>query len=196
MVALAQATSDLSTLVDAVTAADLAQTLQGEGPFTVFAPTNEAFSALGDTLLLAENQEQLASVLSYHVVPSRALAADLTDGQTLETVNGETLEVQVEGDTVTVGGATVTEADIEASNGVAHVIDTVLQRQGQRRPGRRRGSRPRPAPLRARARRRPGARPSRRRAGSPAGAVPRGSGGGRPRRRTSSPGWRSCRRCR
>jgi uncharacterized surface protein with fasciclin (FAS1) repeats len=133
IVALAQATPDLSTLVDAVTAADLVETLQGEGPFTVFAPTNEAFSALGDTLdtlLLPENREQLASVLTYHVVPSRALAADLSDGQTLETVSGETLEVQVEGDTVTVGGATVTQADIEASNGVVHVIDTVLQPQG------------------------------------------------------------------
>ena len=133
IVALAQETPELSTLVEAVTAADLAETLQGEGPFTVFAPTNDAFAELGDTLdelLRPKNKEQLASVLTYHVVPSEAMAADLSDGQMLETVNGEMLEVSIEGDTVMVGDATVTQADVEASNGVVHVIDTVLQPEG------------------------------------------------------------------
>ncbi len=129
IVAVAQATPDLSTLVSAVTAADLVETLQGEGPFTVFAPTNEAFSSIQDTvdtLLKPENKDDLTSVLTYHVVPGELNAADLTDGQELETVNGETLTVSVEGDTVKVGDATVVQADVPASNGVVHVIDTVL----------------------------------------------------------------------
>jgi uncharacterized surface protein with fasciclin (FAS1) repeats len=129
IVALAQDTPDLSTLVEAVTAADLAETLQGDGPFTVFAPTNDAFDALGgtlDELLQPENQEQLQSVLTYHVVPTEAMAADLEDGQMLETVNGEMLEVSIDGDTVMVGDATVVMPDVDASNGVVHVIDTVL----------------------------------------------------------------------
>jgi uncharacterized surface protein with fasciclin (FAS1) repeats len=129
IVALAQDTPDLSTLVEAVTAADLAETLQGDGPFTVFAPTNDAFDELGgalDDLLQPENQEQLQSVLTYHVVPSEAMAADLEDGQMLETVNGEMLEVSIDGDTVMVGDATVVMPDVDASNGVVHVIDTVL----------------------------------------------------------------------
>jgi uncharacterized surface protein with fasciclin (FAS1) repeats len=129
IVALAQDTPELSTLVEAVTAAELAETLQGDGPFTVFAPTNEAFDELGETLdelLQPKNQEQLQSVLTYHVVPSEAMAADLEDGQMLETVNGEKLEVSIDGDTVMIGGATVVMPDVDASNGVVHVIDTVL----------------------------------------------------------------------
>jgi uncharacterized surface protein with fasciclin (FAS1) repeats len=130
IVALAQATPDLSTLVSAVQAADLVETLQGEGPFTVFAPTNEAFTAVGqdtlDTLLAPEGKDQLTDILTYHVVPGELKAADLEDGQELETVQGGTLTVSVEGDTVRVGDATVAMADVDASNGVVHVIDSVL----------------------------------------------------------------------
>ena len=129
IVATAQATKDLSTLVAAVTAADLVKTLQGEGPYTVFAPTNEAFADIQstvDTLLEPENKDDLTNVLTYHVVPGTYNAADLTDGQELPTVQGEKLTVSVDGDTVKVGDATVTQADVETSNGVVHVIDTVL----------------------------------------------------------------------
>ncbi len=134
IVEVAQGNEDFSTLVSAVDAAGLVETLSGEGPFTVFAPTNEAFDALPegtlDSLLAEENSDQLTSILTYHVVPSAAMAADLSDGQELETVNGETLTVSIDGDTVMVGDATVTQADIEASNGVIHVIDTVLMPSG------------------------------------------------------------------
>lgn len=129
IVALAQATPDLSTLVDAVTAADLVETLQGEGPFTVFAPSNDAFTAANDVvapLLEPAAKEQLADVLTYHVVPQRLTAADLTDGAELETVQGGTLRVAVDGDTVTVNDIPVEMADVEASNGVVHVIGGVL----------------------------------------------------------------------
>jgi uncharacterized surface protein with fasciclin (FAS1) repeats len=129
IVATAQATPDLSTLVAAVTAADLVETLQGEGPFTVFAPTNEAFADIQstvDTLLEPENKDDLTNVLTYHVVPGTYNAADLTDGQELTTVQGEKLTVSIDGDTVKVGDATVTQADVATSNGVVHVIDTVL----------------------------------------------------------------------
>ena len=129
IVAVAQDTPDLSTLVAAVTAADLGPTLQGEGPFTVFAPTNDAFASIQstvDTLLKPANKGDLANVLTYHVVPGATMAADLTDGQMLTTVQGEKLEVAIDGDTVTVGGATVSQPDVAASNGVVHVVDTVL----------------------------------------------------------------------
>ena len=122
--------STLTTLVAAVQAAGLAETLSGPGPFTVFAPTNAAFDALPagtvDTLLEPANRGQLTSILTYHVVPGRLAASDLRDGQMLTTVNGEQLEVEVNGSTVMVGGATVTQANVYASNGVAHVIDGVL----------------------------------------------------------------------
>ena len=131
IVALAQGNRDLSTLVDAATAADLGTTLQGPGPYTVFAPTNAAFKAVGqDTLqqlLRPANKEQLTSVLTYHVVAGELQAADLRDGQTLETVQGQRLRVRVDGDTVRVGDARVVQADVDASNGVVHVIDGVLQ---------------------------------------------------------------------
>ena len=139
VVALAQDTADLSTLVTAVSfgtsylnslAAKLVDTLQGKGPFTVFAPTNAAFEKLGDeqmkSLLEPENRDQLTTVLTYHVVPGTLTAADLSDGQKLETVAGETLTVKVDGDTVMVGDASVVQPDVEASNGVVHVIDGVL----------------------------------------------------------------------
>lgn len=130
IVALASGNKDLSTLVKAVTAADLAETLQGEGPFTVFAPTGEAFGKVGDEalapLLEPAGRDQLTKILTYHVVPGELKAADLKDGDKLETVNGAELPVTIDGDTVKVGGATVTAADVDASNGVVHVIDTVL----------------------------------------------------------------------
>jgi len=130
IVALAAGTPELSTLVSAVGAAELVETLQGDGPFTVFAPTNDAFSAVGqetlDELLAPEGKAQLTDILTYHVVPGELMAADLQDGQELETVQGGKLQVSVEGDTVRVGDATVVMADVDASNGVVHVIDAVL----------------------------------------------------------------------
>lgn len=130
IVELAQATESLSTLVDAVVAAELVETLSGDGPFTVFAPTNDAFAALQDgtlaSLLEPENQADLAAILTYHVVAGKVMAADLSDGQVVETVNGDTLTVSIEDGVVMIGDATVASADIEASNGVVHVIDSVL----------------------------------------------------------------------
>lgn len=127
---LAADTPTLSTLVTAVTAADLVETLSGEGPFTVFAPDNAAFEKVDEAtledLLEPENKDQLTSVLTYHVVPGELKAADLSDGQELETVQGEKLTVSIDGDTVKINDATVTLPDVAASNGVAHVIDTVL----------------------------------------------------------------------
>jgi len=129
IVQVAQGNTDLSTLVEALTAAELAKTLEGPGPFTVFAPTNEAFEALGDTLatlLEPENKEELAEILTYHVVPGELTAAELSNGQMLETIQGDSLEVKIKGEEVTVNGATVVIPDVEASNGVIHVIDEVL----------------------------------------------------------------------
>jgi len=127
----AMATDELSTLVTAVTEAELAGTLQGEGPFTVFAPTNDAFAGLPtgtlESLLDPANQADLQSVLTYHVVPGEVMAADLSDGMTVETVNGETLTFNVSDTGVTINGnAAVTTADVETSNGVVHIIDGVL----------------------------------------------------------------------
>ncbi len=123
--------ANLTTLVAAVKAAGLVETLSGEGPFTVFAPDNDAFAKLPkatlESLLKPENKKQLTDILTYHVVPGTYAAADLKDGQELETVNGEKLAVSVKDGEVKVGDATVTQADVFQSNGVAHVIDTVLQ---------------------------------------------------------------------
>jgi uncharacterized surface protein with fasciclin (FAS1) repeats len=131
------AAGDFTTLVAAVQAAGLEETLRGEGPFTVFAPTDEAFAALpAGTLdaLLADPTGQLADILTYHVVPGAVLAADVVglDGQAVTTVNGATITVGVAADgTVTLTDAagnevTVVATDVEASNGVIHVIDGVL----------------------------------------------------------------------
>ncbi|MDO9639356.1 MAG: fasciclin domain-containing protein [Pseudotabrizicola sp.] len=118
-----------TTLVAAVTAAGLVDTLKGEGPFTVFAPTDEAFAALPagtvDSLLLPENLEQLTAILTYHVVPGAVMSTDLTEGMTAATVNGADVTITLDGG-AKVNGATITTADIAASNGVIHVIDTVL----------------------------------------------------------------------
>lgn len=131
IVGVAANTDVVSTLVTAVTAADLVTTLQSGGPFTVFAPVNEAFAALPagtvETLLQPENQADLQAVLTYHVVPGNVMAADLSDGMTVTTVQGEELTIGVQDGTVTINGnATVVAADVEASNGVIHLIDAVL----------------------------------------------------------------------
>ena len=122
------AAGDFTTLVAAVQAAGLVDTLKGDGPYTVFAPTDEAFAVLPegvlDDLLLPENKDQLAAILTYHVVSGKVLSTDLADGQ-VATVNGEDVTIAVT-DGVTVNGANVATADIETSNGVIHVIDAVL----------------------------------------------------------------------
>jgi uncharacterized surface protein with fasciclin (FAS1) repeats len=135
VVDVAASDESFSTLVTAVDAAGLAGTLSGDGPFTVFAPVNDAFAALPagtvDTLLAPENQAQLTSVLTYHVVPSKVLSSDLSDGMTVTTVQGQPLTVGLQGDAVTLtdasgNTASVVQADVEAGNGVVHVIDHVL----------------------------------------------------------------------
>lgn len=135
IVDIAAANGNFNTLVAAVQAAGLEDTLRGEGPFTVFAPTDAAFAALPagtvDTLLLPENQDQLASILTYHVVPGAIQSGDvLGTVQDVATVNGATVRVDGTGGklgpAVKVNDANVTAADILASNGVIHVIDKVL----------------------------------------------------------------------
>jgi uncharacterized surface protein with fasciclin (FAS1) repeats len=126
---VAIASTDCKTLAAAVTAAGLVATLQGDGPFTVFAPTDAAFADIQsevDKLLKPENKSKLAKILTYHVVSGKTMAADLKDGQELTTVEGGKLHVTVKDGKVTVGGAHVTSANVEASNGVIHVIDKVL----------------------------------------------------------------------
>jgi len=126
----AVAAGDFTTLATALEAAGLVDTLKGEGPYTVFAPTDAAFAAVPkETLdaLLADPKGALTDVLTYHVVAGKVMASDLSDGQVITTVNGAPLTVTIKSDgTVMVGDATVTTADIETSNGVIHVIDTVL----------------------------------------------------------------------
>ena len=119
-----------NTLVAAVQAAGLVDTLKGEGPFTVFAPTDEAFAALPagtvENLLLPENRDQLVAVLTYHVIPGKVMSSDIA-GKEMEvaTVQGSTVDINATSG-VMIDGATVTAADIEASNGVIHVIDRVI----------------------------------------------------------------------
>lgn len=128
IVEVAQGNADFSTLVAAVVAAGLAETLSGEGPFTVFAPTNAAFEALPagllEKLLLLENKETLVKILTYHVVPSKVMAADVMAGD-VTTVEGSTFTISTEGG-VKVNTSNVTATDVAASNGVIHVIDAVL----------------------------------------------------------------------
>lgn len=118
-----------NTLVAAVQAAGLEETLRGDGPFTVFAPTDEAFAALPEgtveSLLMEENLDQLVAILTYHVVPGAVMSGDLSDGMMATTVQGGEIEIGTM-DGVTVNGANVVAADIEASNGVIHVIDAVI----------------------------------------------------------------------
>ncbi|HEY9737154.1 MAG TPA: fasciclin domain-containing protein [Trichocoleus sp.] len=128
IVDIAAGSEDFETLVAAVEAAGLTETLSGEGPFTVFAPTDEAFEALPEgaleALLLPQNQALLAQILTYHVVPGAVTSSDLTEGE-VATVEGSDVTVSL-GDSVMVNDAMVTTPDIEASNGVIHVIDKVI----------------------------------------------------------------------
>ncbi len=126
---------DHTTLVAAVKAAGLVDTLASKGPFTVFAPTNAAFAKLPagtvETLVKPENKATLTKILTYHVVPGKFEAADLTDGKKLKTAEGEELTVKRSGDTVMIvdakgGSSTVTIPNVNQSNGVIHVVDTVL----------------------------------------------------------------------
>ncbi|MGB5557514.1 MAG: fasciclin domain-containing protein [Paracoccaceae bacterium] len=118
-----------TTLVAAVQAAGLVDTLKGEGPFTVFAPTDEAFAALPagtvEELLKPENKDKLTAILTYHVVPGKVMSTDLSNDMKAATVEGSEVTIMTEGG-VMVNGANVTTADIEASNGVIHVIDAVI----------------------------------------------------------------------
>ena len=127
IVEVAVAAGSFDTLVEAVKAAGLVDTLKGEGPFTVFAPTDEAFAALPEGTLegLLADKEKLAAVLTYHVVPGKVKAKDVAGLDSATTVQGGTLDIDTE-DGVRVGGAKVVKADVAASNGVIHVIDTVL----------------------------------------------------------------------
>ncbi|WP_371833421.1 fasciclin domain-containing protein [Ferirhizobium litorale] len=126
----AAAAGQFKTLAAALDAAGLVATLKGEGPFTVFAPTDEAFAQLPagtvEELLKPENKEKLVAVLTYHVVPGKVMAADVTKLDEADTVNGKAIDVQVEGSAVKVNDANVTATDIAASNGVIHVIDKVI----------------------------------------------------------------------
>ena len=126
----AVAAGSFTTLVAAVQAADLVETLKGDGPFTVFAPTDDAFAALPhgtvDALLEPENKDQLQAILTYHVVAGKIMSADIAGTTvTTQTVNGQTIEVNATSG-VKINNANVVTADIEASNGVIHVIDAVL----------------------------------------------------------------------
>jgi uncharacterized surface protein with fasciclin (FAS1) repeats len=129
IVEVASGAGSFNTLVAAVQAADLAETLSGDGPFTVFAPTDEAFAKLPEgtvaTLLLPENKDQLVAILTYHVVPAKVMAADVATGEA-PTVNGKPLNIIVSAEGVKVNGSNVVATDVEASNGVIHVIDSVI----------------------------------------------------------------------
>jgi uncharacterized surface protein with fasciclin (FAS1) repeats len=126
----AVAAGNFKTLAAALKAAGLIDTLKGAGPFTVFAPTDEAFAKLPagtvESLLKPENKEKLVAILTYHVVPGKAMAKDVTGMSSAKTVNGKELKLKVDGGKVMINDAVVITADIETSNGVIHVIDTVL----------------------------------------------------------------------
>jgi len=130
IVDVAAASADHTTLVAAVKAAGLVETLKGAGPFTVFAPTNAAFNALPagtvDGLLMPEKKADLTNILTYHVVAGNVKAADLKDGQKVKTLQGGELTVTIKDGKVMINGANVTAADLASSNGVIHVIDAVL----------------------------------------------------------------------
>jgi len=129
IVDVAVSNGSFGTLVAALTAAELDEVLQGEGPFTVFAPTDEAFAALPEgtveELLLPENRDLLVQILSYHVVPGEFTSSDLTSGE-VQTAANESVMVEVSADGVMVNEATVVQPDVMASNGVIHVIDQVI----------------------------------------------------------------------
>lgn len=130
IVEAAIAAGSFETLVAAVQAADLVDTLTSAGPFTVFAPTDAAFAALPagtvESLLLPENRDQLVAILTYHVVPGRVTSDQVTSLSKATTVQGADLDIAVNNGAVQINDATVVTADVKASNGVIHVIDTVL----------------------------------------------------------------------
>jgi uncharacterized surface protein with fasciclin (FAS1) repeats len=130
VVDIAIGSPDHTTLVAAVAAAGLVETLKGAGPFTIFAPTNAAFAALPagtvEGLLKPEKKEALAGILTYHVVAGNVKAADLKDGQIVKTLQGGDLKVSIKDGKVKINGANVTAADLAGSNGVIHVLDAVL----------------------------------------------------------------------
>jgi uncharacterized surface protein with fasciclin (FAS1) repeats len=130
IVGLAVGNENLSTLVAAVKAAGLVETLQSNGPFTVFAPTNEAFNALPagtlESLLKPENKSKLVSILTYHVVGAKVMSTDLSNGQKAKTVEGQDIKVTLDNSGVMINDAKVVAADVSASNGVVHVIDKVI----------------------------------------------------------------------
>lgn len=127
IVSTAVAAGKFKTLAAALEAADLVETLQGEGPFTVFAPTDEAFAKLpeGTVEALLKDIPKLKSILLYHVVSGNVMAADVVKLKSAKTLNGE-VKIKVKGSVVKVNDATVTSADVKCSNGVIHIIDTVL----------------------------------------------------------------------
>jgi uncharacterized surface protein with fasciclin (FAS1) repeats len=131
----AVAAESFKTLAKALTAADLVGTLKGSGPFTVFAPTDEAFAKLPagtlDNLLKPENRAMLVRLLTYHVVPGKVMAADVVKITAAKAVSGDSLPIEATGGNVTVDKARVTKTDILASNGVIHVIDHVLLPPGE-----------------------------------------------------------------
>ena len=130
IVDLAVQSDFLSTLVAAVQAGELVDVLKSDGPFTVFAPTNEAFAKLPagtvEELLKPENKQMLVAVLTYHVVPGKVYSKDLSDGMKAKTAQGAEIKIKLKDGKAMINDATVTVADIEASNGVVHVIDTVI----------------------------------------------------------------------
>lgn len=130
IVETAVAAGQFNTLAAALDAAGLVETLKGDGPFTVFAPTDEAFARLPagtvEELLKPENRDKLTAILTYHVVPGKVTSGKVVDLDEAATVNGAKIGIAVNGGSVMINDATVTKADVSASNGVIHVIDTVL----------------------------------------------------------------------
>ncbi|NBB73054.1 MAG: fasciclin domain-containing protein [Bacteroidetes bacterium] len=130
IVDVAQQARGFKVLVDALKAADLVETLQGKGPFTVFAPTDDAFDKLPketlNALLKPEGKGKLRNILQNHVVEGRMSAGDVTGEQSIKTLQGSSLSVRSKGDIVRIGDATVTKTDIKAENGVIHAIDAVM----------------------------------------------------------------------
>lgn len=130
IVETAVANGSFKTLVAAVTAAELVETLSGAGPFTVFAPVDDAFAALPagtvESLILPENKAQLAGILTYHVVAGKVLSTDLSDGMEATTVNGGKITIHIQDGKVLINDAEVVLADVATDNGVIHVINKVI----------------------------------------------------------------------
>lgn len=130
IVETAVSNGSFKTLVAAVTAAELGETLSGAGPFTVFAPTDEAFAALPagtvESLVQPENKEKLTGILTYHVVAGKVMSGDLSDGMTAATVNGAEINIRIQDGKVYINEAEVVTADVETDNGVIHVINKVI----------------------------------------------------------------------